>query len=133
MSLTVSSHPYNIDNSAAFTVDTDLIEDSTHVNLRIRAEIYQAGEIRAVLDKPKGLTNFDFADILKSLNLGLKFPRDSGELVKAGSVSENLLADLYSDYSVSDLGVASDIVNELGAATLTVSSGMSDAIPVVKG
>lgn len=133
MSLTVSSHPYNIDNSASFTIDTDLVEDSTHVNLRIRAEIYQAGEIRAVLEKPKGLTNFDFADILKSLNIGLKFARDSGDLVKTGSVSANLLTNLYSNYSTSTFGVPSNIVIELGEASLPNRNAMSNAIPVVKG
>lgn len=91
MSLNVTSQPANIDNSAEFEIDTTLVEDSTHVNLRIRAEIYHEGIIKAVIEKPKGLTVFNFNDILKSLTPGLQFARDSGGIIQSGTVSANLI------------------------------------------
>lgn len=81
MALTIVSYPNNIDNSGVFNVTTDLVEDATHVNLRVRAEIYHEGIVKAVVEKPKGLADFDFSDILKSLVPGLKFARDSGDIV----------------------------------------------------
>jgi hypothetical protein len=91
MSVTINTQPQRIDKSAAFGVVTSLVEDSTHVNLRLRADIYHEGIIKAVVEKPKGLDSFDFADILKSLTPGLLFARDSGDIVKTGSVGSNLI------------------------------------------
>jgi len=46
MSLNVISQPAAIDNSAQFEIDTTLVEDTSHVNLRLRAEIYHEGIIK---------------------------------------------------------------------------------------
>lgn len=91
MALTIVSQPNRIDNSAAFNVTTDKVEDSTHVNLRIRADIYHEGIIKAIVEKPKGIPDFDFSDILKSLTPGLLFPKDSGSIVKTGSNGANII------------------------------------------
>ena len=55
MALTIYGYPDKIDNSASFEVSTTLTEDSTHVNLRVKAELYHEGIIKAVIEKPKGL------------------------------------------------------------------------------
>lgn len=91
MALTINTLPAKISNSALFNVTTSHVEDSTHVNLRIRAEVYHEGIVKAVVEKPKGLADFNFNDILKSLCPGLLFPRDSGDLVKTGSIGSNLI------------------------------------------
>src|SRR5574343_144313 len=91
MSLTINTTPARIDRSASFNVITSLSEDSTHVNLRVRADVYHEGIIKATVEKPKGIADFDFADILKTLTPGLLFTRDSGDLVKTGSVGSNLI------------------------------------------
>jgi hypothetical protein len=99
MSLVCSSQPAPIDNNSSFTVDTNLSEDAVHINLRLRAEIYHEGIIKAVIEKPKGLTVFSFNDILKSLTPGLKFARDSGQIIQAGTVGANLIESWSGIYS----------------------------------
>jgi hypothetical protein len=91
MALTLNTYPNRIDSSGTFNVTTDKAEDSTHVNLRIRADIYHEGIIKAIVEKPKGIPDFDFSDILKSLTPGLLFARDSGDIVKTGSIGSNLI------------------------------------------
>ena len=87
MALTINSTPANISNSGAFNVTTSLVEDATHVNLRIRADITVAAVIVATSEKPKGIPVFDFFDILKACVPGLSFARNSGALynVSGGS------------------------------------------------
>jgi hypothetical protein len=80
MALTINAVPNNIDNSGKFDVTTDWVENSSHVNLRIRAEVTVAAVIVATVEKPKGLKDFDLADILKSCVTGITFARDSGAL-----------------------------------------------------
>ena len=87
MSLTVNSYPANISNSGSFNVTTDLVEDSTHVNLRIRADITVSAVIIATVEKPKGLPDFDFGDILKAQVTGISFNRDSGDVYKVSGGS----------------------------------------------
>jgi hypothetical protein len=99
MSLTVNIAPERIDNKAVFNVTTTLVEDTTHVNLRVRADIYIDGVIRATVEKPKGLADFDFAQILRSFTYGLQFPKDSGDIVKCGTVGSNLITDVVGIYS----------------------------------
>lgn len=82
MALVVNSNPANIDNSADFNVTTSLTEDADHVNLRVRAEITIDAVIVATIEKPKGLADFDFFDILKSNVPGINFARNSGDLYK---------------------------------------------------
>ena len=78
MSLTLNTYPDNIDCSAAFNITTSLSADADHVNLRVRADITVSAVVVATVEKPKGLADFDFFDILKSLVPGLSFARDSG-------------------------------------------------------
>lgn len=70
MALTINTHPLEvITNAPEFDVTTSLSEDATHQNLRIRATIYQGLNISpiAVLDQAKGLDEWDFFELLKSL------------------------------------------------------------------
>jgi hypothetical protein len=88
MSLTVNTVPANISNSGAFNVTTSLTESSpTCVNLRVRCDITVASVIVATVEKPKGIADFDFFDILKSNVSGISFSRDSGDLVKVSGGS----------------------------------------------
>ena len=82
MALTVNSNPVAIDNSGAFNVTTSLTEDASHVNLRVRADITISAVIVATSEKPKGLSDFDFFDILKANVSGISFARDSSALYK---------------------------------------------------
>jgi hypothetical protein len=103
MSLTKNSVPSAISNLAAFNVTTSLVEDSTHVNLRVRADVYHEGIVKAVVEKPKGIADFDFADILKSLTPGLKFAKDSGDYIKTGSIGSNLITGWAADVGTCDV------------------------------
>ena len=118
MSLTILSTPNNIDNSAAFNITTSLVEDSTHVNLRVRADIYHEGVIKATVEKPKGIADFDFKNILKSLTPGLLFPRDSGDIVKGGTVDATNLITYFSQEgtfdSVNTSGIEIIIAQKIG-------------------
>ena len=70
MALTINTHPDEvITNAPDFDVTTSLSEDASHQNLRIRATIYQGLNISpiAVLDQAKGLDEWDFFELLKSL------------------------------------------------------------------
>jgi len=75
MAITIYTTPARISNSAAFNVYTSLVEDATHVNLRIRANIYHEGYVKAIVERPKGISDvaqdFDFSEILKSFIPGL--------------------------------------------------------------
>jgi hypothetical protein len=93
MAIIINTVPQNISNEAKFNVATDLVEDATHVNLRIRADIYFEGEIKAVVEKPKGLPDFDLGNILTSLNYGIKLARDTGAISQTGSIGVNLITD----------------------------------------
>ena len=87
MALTVNSNPENIDNSGAYNVTTSLTEDGDHVNLRVRADITIDAFIVATIEKPKGLADFDFFDILKSHVTGISFARNSGVVYKVSGGS----------------------------------------------
>jgi len=70
MAITISSHPAEvITNAPEFTVTTSLTEGASQQNLRIRATVYIGGvdEAVAVLEQPKGLDDWDFFKLLKSL------------------------------------------------------------------
>jgi hypothetical protein len=137
MAILINQIPNPIDDYADFNIDTNLIEDTDHVNLRIRADIYNEGIIKASIDKPKGLINFNFADILKSLTPGLKFARDSGLSYQAGSVGANLIDMVYGGYGV-DHGtitasgniVSSAIDSSPQSCALGSSTGYSYSIPL---
>ncbi len=68
MALTINTHPTKqIINAPEFNVETDLPEDGSHQNLRIRATVYAGGESSpiAVLEQPKGIDDWDFFSLLK--------------------------------------------------------------------
>ena len=70
MALTINTHPNEvITNAPEFNVTTSLSESGNQQDLRVRATIYIGGETAAVatLEQRKGLNNWDFFDILKSL------------------------------------------------------------------
>jgi hypothetical protein len=87
MALTLNSSPAAISNSGAYNVTTSLTEDATHVNLRVRADITVDAVVVATVEKPKGLADFNFFNILKSLVPGISFARDSGDLYKVSGGS----------------------------------------------
>jgi hypothetical protein len=78
MALTVNTNPANIDNSGLFNVTSSLVEDTTHVNMRIRADITVSSIIVATLEKPISLSDFDFSEILAAEVPGISFARNSG-------------------------------------------------------
>ena len=91
MALTINSYPANIDNAAAFNVTSSLSEDASHVNLRVRASIYHEGIVKAIIEQPVGLLDFNFAEILKTLVPGIKLARNTGDIVNTGTVGSNLI------------------------------------------
>jgi hypothetical protein len=134
MSLTLNTTPVSISNSAAFNVATSLSEDSSHVNLRVRADIYHEGIVKATVERPKGLADFDFGDILKSLTPGLLFARDSGDIVKTGSIGSNLITDFPSSEGTFDtLTVTGEYINAAVKAAAANTFATSNNITVTAG
>jgi hypothetical protein len=132
MALTINTVPARISSSGAFNVTTSLVEDSTHVNLRLRADLYHEGIIKAVIEKPKGLADFDFADILKSLIPGLLFARDSGDIIKTGIIGSQLISSWASRSGT--WTTLTTAVNAISSAICTVLSELeSNAIAMVPG
>jgi hypothetical protein len=132
MSLSIISVPARISNNALFSVITSLAEDSTHVNLRVRADLYHEGIIKAVIEKPKGLADFDFADILKSLTPGLLFARDSGDIVKTGTIGSELIT-AWTDKDTT-FGTLTTSVNVINSAICTTSSiAQSNTVAMAPG
>jgi hypothetical protein len=78
MALTVNTTPDNISNSGKWNVTTDLVEDGTHVNLRLRADIIIDSVIVGTVEKPKGIADFDFFNILKAEVTGISYYRNTG-------------------------------------------------------
>ena len=56
----------SVTNMPNYTVTTDIVEGSSYNNVRVRANIYIDGIVKAVLEQPKGLSSFDFFNILKA-------------------------------------------------------------------
>jgi hypothetical protein len=78
MAVSVNTTPNNIDSSGKYNVTTSLVEDGTHVNLRIRADIIVAAVIVGTVEKPKGLPDFDLFNILKAEVPGISAYRNTG-------------------------------------------------------
>lgn len=132
MALTIYGYPDKIDNSASFEVSTTLTEDSTHVNLRVKAELYHEGIIKAVIEKPKGLLVFDFSEILKSLIPGLLFARDSTDLAECGTAGTQLISSWATKSGTYTTLTTSGA--EITRAVCTVSSVLeSNAIAMTAG
>jgi hypothetical protein len=122
MSLTLNTFPNRIDSAAAFNITTSLSEDASHVNLRIRADVYHEGIIKATIEKPKGLNSFDFSEILKSLTPGLLIPRDSGDIAENGTIGSNLITSWMTlsgtwDTLTSSVNAISSAIKSAAAAT----------------
>jgi hypothetical protein len=132
MALTLNSTPARIDRTAPFKITTSLVEDSTHVNMRVRAELYFEGVVKATIEKPVGLAAFEFSDILKSLVPGLLFARDSGDISKTGTIGSELLTSFashsgtWTTLTTADNVITSAIctaVSELETNEITVAIG----------
>jgi hypothetical protein len=82
MALTVNTYPNPIDNSGAFNVTTSLVEDASHVNLRVRLDVTVSSVVVATSEKPKGIAGYDISEILKAHVPGISFDRNSGVLYK---------------------------------------------------
>ena len=128
MSLTISSTPSRIDNSGAWTVATSLTEDASHVNLRVRAEIYHEGIIKGTVERPAGILSFDFSDLLKSLVPGISFARDSGAYSKTEGIGADLITSWASYSGTWDTFVAggNNITLATKAAAASVMAGTND-------
>jgi hypothetical protein len=69
MALTISNHPSrSVTNKPAVDVETSLTEGASYQNLRVRAEVFVAGNSRkvATLEQVKGLNNWDFSKLLNN-------------------------------------------------------------------
>ena len=68
MSLTISNHCNQITNEPTMDVATSLTEGASYQNLRIRAEIFMAGETSkiATLEQTKGLDSWNFTRLLNN-------------------------------------------------------------------
>jgi len=64
MALTINTYPVQQNNRAEWNITTSLVEDASHVNLRIRAAIYGPAGILAQIEQPKGSPDFDFTELL---------------------------------------------------------------------
>jgi hypothetical protein len=122
MAIIINSTPQNISNEGKFKVTTDLVEDATHVNLRIRADIYFEGEIKAVVEKPKGLDEFDFGNILKSLNYGIKLARDTSDLTQTGSRGSNLITEWLDSADFSTLTHSANVISSAISSSFAFSN-----------
>lgn len=67
MSLTINTKPDIYSNAAIWNVTTSLTEGASYQNLRIRAILYHNGIALASKVQRKGLADFDFSEILKTL------------------------------------------------------------------
>lgn len=131
MALSINSVPNNIDNSAEFNITTDVAEDASHVNVRIRASIYHEGTVKAILEQPKGLPVFNFAEILKTLVPGIKLARDTGDIVNTGTVGSNLIAGWSGTYAT--FTSAANVISAAIDAALPAYCNTTPVIPMVAG
>lgn len=100
MAITVSSRPDEYSNSAIFVTSTDIAEDSTHVNTRIEASLYVDGVVIAKKVKQKGVTTFDFTDMLKSKCLFTTPAIDDNSgttIIDGGKTGSNLITGWTND------------------------------------
>jgi hypothetical protein len=67
MSLSITTEPSSFSNEAIFDIANTNSEDSSHVNLRVKAELYIRGVVKATMVKPSVITEFDFTQILNDL------------------------------------------------------------------
>jgi len=132
MSLTINSYPKNIDNAAAFNVTTSLSEDASHVNLRVRASIYHEGIVKAIIEQPKGLPAFNFAEILKTLVPGIKLARDTGDIVNTGTVGSNLITG-WTNNGYDTFTTANNVISEAVDASGSGVKCTSNTIAVAVG
>lgn len=122
MALTLNTYPVKMDKTASFNITTSLVEDTSHVNLRVRADIYVDGIIIATVEKPKGISDFNFDDILKSECVGLKIVRDTAQIITGIKSASNLITS-WASYSgtYTTLTTAANVIN---SAICTVLSSL---------
>ena len=131
--ITISSAPARkIDKEALFTVTTSLVEGSSYNNVRIRAEVYFEGEAKAIIEKPKGLSVFDFSEILKTMLVGFKKPRYALQDYETGSVSAQLITALSVFNGTWDtLSTTGNVVNS--AICTADCSIVTNSVSMLKG
>jgi hypothetical protein len=135
MSLNISTYPAKtVVNAPEFKVTTSLVEGASYNNLRVRATVYLGGKDApvAVLEQPKGLTDWDFSDLLKTfigrMNVAVGGsdlhvqPTLSAELL-TGWTAEDSLTLTSSGRTISDAYVTPDYSayarsNDLGAVSV---------------
>jgi hypothetical protein len=100
MALTIVTAPAQQNNTAEWNVTTSLVEDASHVNLRVRATIYGPAGTLGVIEQPKGSADFDFTEMLykfinyKTPALSLANTLSQQLIPKSGS---NLITDWTND------------------------------------
>lgn len=100
MPLTINTYPDQQSNKAQWNVTTDLSEDASHVNLRVRATIYGPAGTLGVIEQPKGSPAFDFTDMLyKFINYKTPALAPSGVFAQQliPKVGSNLITDWTND------------------------------------
>jgi hypothetical protein len=100
MSLTITPPTTIITNKPIYTVDTSLIEDASHKNIRIRASIRIDAETVAIVEQPKGLTNFDFTKILDSFAGKLLYDHKSSSKIITPAVEVITAAWTNVDFTI---------------------------------
>jgi len=104
MSLSIDTHPSKQQtNAPEFTVTTSLTEGSSYQNLRIRAKVYvygeKSGEPVAVLEQPKGISDWDFFDLLKSFIGRCDAPVGGSDILIVPTLGSQLLTHWTNDMS----------------------------------
>lgn len=100
MALTINTHPLEVvTNAPEFNVTTSLTEGASFQNLRIRATIYQGGRSTplAPLEQPKGLDDWNFFDVLKSLTGKADVPMGAASRFNKATLSSELLTGWTED------------------------------------
>jgi hypothetical protein len=127
MALTISNHPSRpVTNEPSVDVTTSLTEGASYQNLRIRAEVFVAGNTSkvATLEQVKGLDNWDFSKLLKNFIGRCDAPVGGSERMITPDVGSELLTGWDPD---GDYDTFTFSGREITALT---GSGPGDAVAV---
>lgn len=116
-------------NSAEYVAATNQAEDSTHKNVRVRAEIYVGGVKVAVTEQPKALTAFNFNELLRRYITPLRYRGNSYYSPPATSVLTGWTADPGGSFST----FTTSGKNITAAVTTTAGYAKSDVIAMAAG
>jgi hypothetical protein len=127
MALTISNHPSrSVTNKPSFDVTTSLTEGASFQNLRIRAEVFVAGNTSkvATMEQVEGLDNWDFSKLLKNFIGRCDAPVGGSERMITPDVGSELLTGWDPD---GDYDTFTFSGREITALT---GSGPGDAVAV---